>query len=216
MSTAQPAPEDSRRGRILDAALVMFTRFGYRKTSMDEVARAAQISRQGLYLHFTNKEELFRATVQHTLETSLQAVGRVLRDASLPLEPKLVRAFDAWVGRYVGMMGGDAADLHEAATALIGPVFEEHENLFADMVAKTLASSRLAAAYKPAGLTARQLADTLAATARGLKHSPSREAFVRGMTVAVRALCAPLKEARWRCAAGSGEPCRAPAPSSSS
>jgi AcrR family transcriptional regulator len=196
MSTAEPAADESRRRRVLEAALGVFTRFGYRKTSMDEVARAAHISRQGLYLHFASKEDLFRATVQHTLESSLHAVSRTLRDTSLPLEPKLVRAFDEWVGKYVGMMGGDAADLAEAASALIGPVFEEHENLFAEMLAKALGASRLAAAYKPAGLTARQLADTLSATARGLKHSASREAFLRGMTVAVRALCAPLKEAR--------------------
>ena len=56
--------------------------------------------------------------------------------------------------------------------------------------------SGLAAAYKAAGLGARQLADTLYATARGLKYaSATREQFVQGMTVAVRAMCAPLREA---------------------
>jgi len=51
-------------------------------------------------------------------------------------------------------------------------------------------------AYKASGLTARQLAETLYATARGLKYaSPTREAFVEKMTVAVRALCMPLREA---------------------
>ena len=51
----------------------------------------------------------------------------------------------------------------------------------------------LPAAYKPAGLTARQLADTLRATAIGLKHTAaSRAAFVDAFTVAVRAICLPL------------------------
>ncbi|MEJ1972949.1 MAG: helix-turn-helix domain-containing protein [Lacunisphaera sp.] len=64
-----PAPAaEPRRTALLEAALGVFARFGYRKTSMDEVARAAQISRQGLYLHFANKEELFRATVQQAVE----------------------------------------------------------------------------------------------------------------------------------------------------
>ena len=47
----------------------------------------------------------------------------------------------------------------------------------------------LAPSYKHAS-------DTLYATARGLKYaSATREQFVQGMTVAVRAMCAPLREA---------------------
>jgi AcrR family transcriptional regulator len=55
---------DSRRRSLLDAALTVFSRYGYQKTSMDEVARSAQLSRQGLYLHFATKEELFQAAVR--------------------------------------------------------------------------------------------------------------------------------------------------------
>ncbi|MGW5822670.1 TetR family transcriptional regulator, partial [Streptomyces noursei] len=36
-----------RRTAVLDSAMVTFARFGYRKTSMEEVARAARISRPG-------------------------------------------------------------------------------------------------------------------------------------------------------------------------
>lgn len=46
---------------ILDAALPVFVRFGFRKTSMADIARAAKISRASLYLSFNSKEELFRA-----------------------------------------------------------------------------------------------------------------------------------------------------------
>ena len=41
---------DSRREALLEAAVGVFARYGFRKTSMDEVARAAGVSRQGLYL----------------------------------------------------------------------------------------------------------------------------------------------------------------------
>jgi len=62
-------------------------------------------------------------------------------------------------------------------------------------VARSLRSAGLVAAYKPAGLSARQLADTLFATARGLKHScSSRSDFSERMSVAARALCAPLRK----------------------
>ena len=185
--------DEGRRRALLDAAITVFMRFGYRKTSMEEVARAAQISRQGLYLHFSTKEDLFRAAVKHALEGSLQAATQAVRDPALSAEQKLVGAFDSWMGRYVGMMGTGAGDLAEAMSALIGPLYSEHEGQFMELVARTIASSGLAGAYRRAGLTGRQLAETLHATARGLKHSsPSREAFVRSMTVAVRAMCLPL------------------------
>jgi AcrR family transcriptional regulator len=186
-------PDDSRRRALLEAAITVFMRFGFRKTSMDEVARAAHVSRQALYLHFSSKDELFRAAVKHLLEGSLQAAAQAARDPQLSVEQKLVRVFDAWMGRYVGMYGADASDLAEAAGTLVGPLFTEHEGQFTELCARIIGAGGLAAAYRPAGLTARQLADTLYATGRGLKHSsPSREAFGRSMTVAVKALCLPL------------------------
>jgi AcrR family transcriptional regulator len=195
-ATLAQSPADTRRRALLDAAVAVFIRYGYRKTSMDEVARAAQLSRQGLYLHFATKEELFRAALTHALETALEGARQGVR-AGATLETKLVRAFDEWVGRYVGMMGTGANDLLEAASALVGPLVEEYEERFADLVVKTLMASRLPAAYRRVGLTPRELEATLAATARGLKHgSETREAFVRGMTIAVRALCAPLADGR--------------------
>ena len=187
------ASEEPRRRRILETAVSVFARFGFRKTSMDEVARAAEVSRQGLYLHFASKEELFRAAIGYALDSALRAAVAGLGDASLSLEERLVRGFDEWLGRYVGMMSAGASDLVEASRALLGPVIEEHEERFVDAVAKTLRSSGLMSAYRSSGLTARQLADTLNATARGLKHaSASRAAFVEGIAIAVRAMCAPL------------------------
>ncbi len=50
-------------------------------------------------------------------------------------------------------------------------LIEDHEKLFLDEVTAALRETGLAAAYKPAGVTARQLAENLSATARGLKHS---------------------------------------------
>src|SRR6202521_2837764 len=91
---AAVADDLGRRRRILDAAIATFLRFGYRKTSMEEVARAADISRQGLYLHFPTKEELFRAGVRHALETGLEAASARLRESGASLEDKLVGAFD--------------------------------------------------------------------------------------------------------------------------
>ncbi|WP_438001396.1 TetR/AcrR family transcriptional regulator [Sorangium sp. So ce185] len=195
-STDRPA-DDVRRRKLMDAALTVFLRFGFRKTSMDEVARAANVSRQGLYLHFATKEELFRASVAYFLDTALAAAAAALADAERPLEERLVAAFDTWVGQFVGALGSDAADLHAATKELVGPTVDEREGQFVEAVEEALRASGLVAAYAPAGVTARQLAETLYAAARGLKYgAATRETFVEGMSVAARVMCLPQRDDR--------------------
>jgi TetR/AcrR family transcriptional regulator, regulator of autoinduction and epiphytic fitness len=187
--------EGGRRGRVLDAALTTFLRYGFRKTSMEEVARAAQLSRQALYLHFATKEELFAAAVRHFLVTGLEAATQPLRDASLTLESQLLAALDAWLGRFVGLGSGDVEDLHEAGRALVGPLIAEYDEQFLERLTRALRGSGLPAAYKAASISARQLAETLQATGRGLKQAcASRAEFGERMGVAVRALCMPLRQ----------------------
>jgi AcrR family transcriptional regulator len=193
-SSPKAEPGDARRHAILDAAVTVFVRFGFRKTSMEEVARAAQVSRQGLYLHFATKEDLFREAVRHTMAQSFDAALAALRDPERDLEAKLLGAFDAMIGKYVGMSGASASDLAETASALLGPILHEHEEKFAEAVSKTLTTGKLAAAYKSVGLSARQLAEVFGVAARGLKYScGSQPAFHDGMANVVRALCAPLQ-----------------------
>src|ERR1700759_4713665 len=84
-----------RRSALLEAASGVFMRYGFKKTSMDDLARAAGISRQGLYLHFPTKEALFREVVTLKI-TRLQAAGRaVLERESLSPEERLLGAFEA-------------------------------------------------------------------------------------------------------------------------
>ncbi|NVB85781.1 MAG: TetR/AcrR family transcriptional regulator [Kofleriaceae bacterium] len=183
--------DEARRRRLLDAGLATFMRYGYRKTSMEEVARAAGISRQGLYLHFATKEELFRAVVRHYLTTGLEGVHARVAEHAQSVEARLVGAFDEWLGRFIGMLGADVTDLHEATDQLVGPMIAEHEEKFVDTITKVIRGSKLPGAYKRAGVSARQLADTLNATAIGLKHAcSSRRDFAERMGIAVRALCA--------------------------
>ncbi|RJF98634.1 TetR/AcrR family transcriptional regulator [Noviherbaspirillum saxi] len=51
-------------GELLLAALRVFSKHGYVATRMDDIAAMAGISKGALYLHFLNKEELFKAVVR--------------------------------------------------------------------------------------------------------------------------------------------------------
>ena len=56
-----PAPTIDIEERILGAAFSCFERFGIGKTTMEDVARAAQVSRQSVYRHFAGKDDLLDA-----------------------------------------------------------------------------------------------------------------------------------------------------------
>src|SRR3954471_15585711 len=112
MTSMASTPDNARRERVLAAALEVFCRYGFRKASMDEIARSADISRQGLYLHFANKDALFRAAVRKELETALGDLSRCLDEEGVGLERRVVGALDAWLGRYVGsMLASDIGNL---------------------------------------------------------------------------------------------------------
>ena len=52
-----------KRRAIMAAATALFLRDGYRNTSMDQVAADAAVSKQTVYKHFADKEQLFREIV---------------------------------------------------------------------------------------------------------------------------------------------------------
>lgn len=187
-----PPASNPKINALLDASLGVFMRFGYRKTSVQDVADAAQISRQGLYLHFPSKDLLFRATVEHAM-TRAYREGVTALGGDEPLDARIVNGFDAWMGRFVGIANSDASDLLDAAHLLSGsPVFE-YEARFTAALAEHIAASPLAAYYAPLALTPTHLAETLYAVARGYKHAPiTREDFLQRVALSARAVCAPL------------------------
>ncbi|HEY6407856.1 MAG TPA: TetR/AcrR family transcriptional regulator [Ktedonobacteraceae bacterium] len=70
VSTRTPQPEQPesderklREERILDAATTLLVRWGYRKTTIDDVAREAGVGKGTIYLHWKDKNELFRAAI---------------------------------------------------------------------------------------------------------------------------------------------------------
>ncbi|MBP2000705.1 AcrR family transcriptional regulator [Paenibacillus shirakamiensis] len=53
-----------RRTQIMDAATKSFSMFGYKATTMDQVARIANVGKGTIYTFFANKEELFDDILQ--------------------------------------------------------------------------------------------------------------------------------------------------------
>lgn len=171
-----------RRVAVLGSALVTFARFGYRKTSMDEVARAAHISRPGLYFLFASKEDLFRAAVSQALKDDVVEVERILGESSLPIRDRLLDSFDRWSGRYIGPVAKDIAGVIENNPDLLGDIVELWPQRFADLITNAIAAE----ATKTDQKTAIALAQTLISTAIGIKYQvDNRETYRERLEVAV-------------------------------
>jgi AcrR family transcriptional regulator len=186
-----PDPTATRRDAILDAAIAVFLRYGFRKTSMDDLARAAGLSRQGLYLHFETKEALFKDAVLRVLTQSRAAARASLERDDLDVEPRLLAAFEAIHSYSVGQPGAEhMAELIQAATSLVGPVLQEIEADFVSDIARVLRSSGVAARWKDLALSARELAEHLCTASAGAKHAGATSAAYRErMRVALRVVC---------------------------
>jgi AcrR family transcriptional regulator len=59
--SSQQTRSEVRRERILESALDVFSRRGYRDAAMDEIATESETSKGGLYFHFPNKQTIFVA-----------------------------------------------------------------------------------------------------------------------------------------------------------
>jgi AcrR family transcriptional regulator len=195
--SSRPADLESRLCAVLDAAIAVFARFGYRKTSMDDVARAAGVSRQGLYLSFANKEELFRRAVEHSLRGQLTCALAALSRADDSLENRIISACTEWSGRFVGALGKDAADLMCASTSLAGAILAEYEWQFEAALGNAIGATAVAGRCAATGSDVADFVRALHATARGLKQTcKAREDFVKAMTAAVRMACMPVNQQR--------------------
>jgi len=66
-STHEPEAEgrEARAQRILDAASTLILRYGYHKTTIDDIAREAGVGKGTLYLHWKTREALFAALILH-------------------------------------------------------------------------------------------------------------------------------------------------------
>ncbi|HTP25366.1 MAG TPA: TetR/AcrR family transcriptional regulator [Anaeromyxobacteraceae bacterium] len=84
------SPDETARA-IIEAAEELFARYGFKKTSIDDIARAARIGKGSVYLHFASKEELFAQIVKQVSDRILHTLTAAVKRGRAPAEK--LRAF---------------------------------------------------------------------------------------------------------------------------
>lgn len=80
------ARTEATKAKILDAAEALFSERGFENTQLDEIAVRANCSRGGIYAHYSSKEDLFLALMQHRVSLSFKETWKEIGE-----EPSLTK-----------------------------------------------------------------------------------------------------------------------------
>jgi TetR/AcrR family transcriptional regulator, regulator of autoinduction and epiphytic fitness len=179
---------EHRRDAILLAVIPVFGRFGFRKTSVDELAAAAGLSKQGLYLHFSSKEEVFREAMNKYLRDGLDLVDRELARPGATLHGKLMGAMDAWFGRHLATFAPESFDVIEAGDRLSAKGVAGYKDAFQAKIAEAISRS---AEFRSSNVcTPAEVARVLFLLGLTWKEErPSRTELMARFSLCIRACC---------------------------
>lgn len=148
------AKSQRRRGDILRKALELFDRKGYANTSLDDIARAVGIAREGIYYYFKNRAEI----LLHIIEPRSLALIAGLRTIVEAKEPgfagKLHEAVRNHLEQFdlhclemtVSLRDGHLEDAR-AVRATMARIWKEYEALWTRLIAE----GQRAGDFKPMG-----------------------------------------------------------------
>jgi len=79
MNKNQPKDMDKKR-RLFEAAARLFAEKGFEKTTVDEIAEAAEVAKGTVYYHFKGKEELFLFLVEEGMAILMRRIAATLKN----------------------------------------------------------------------------------------------------------------------------------------
>jgi len=77
---------DAVRENIVSTAQEIFSKFGYKKTTLDDIANAVRKGKSSLYYYFNSKEDLFQEVIQKEADILRDELAKVLQKDIDPAE----------------------------------------------------------------------------------------------------------------------------------
>ena len=186
--------------RILDAAMGVFRRHGFRRSSIEQAAEAAGLTRQALYHHFKSKEALFRGVIERLHENALAAeiaAGSAAEKAGGSLADILVAQVTGRLAQLIGSLEGSPhiEELFSEHLAQARDLYQKYAELYdahdIATIERVCRKQRLTLAK---GMTARGLARCIEMAINGTKSMhPAMQpatAFLADLEIMLRMLVA--------------------------
>ena len=190
----------SPRTRILDAAMLVFRRQGFRRSSIEQAAEAAGLTRQALYHHFKSKEALFRAVIERLYEEAFAAetaATATAEKAGGSLADILVVAVSAKLGQMAKSLDGSphVEELLSEHLAQARDLYQKYAAAHGEQLTATIARvCRKQGLTLNAGMTPRDFARCIEMTINGTKSAyPAMQpvnAFLRDLEIMLQTFVA--------------------------
>ena len=99
------AQAEKRHRELLDEAMNLFLTTGFELTTLDAIAEVMHMTKRTIYGLYTNKEELFKAALNHAIESNLVPLSKLEEMETGDLESTLVMLANTMVQNYVSPEG---------------------------------------------------------------------------------------------------------------
>ncbi|WP_138494693.1 TetR/AcrR family transcriptional regulator [Paenibacillus pinistramenti] len=128
-------PAIDRRKQVLEAAAKSFSLFGYKATTMDQVAKIANVGKGTIYTFFTNKEELFDEILRSVLAEMKNVVLKEIQQDQTFFD-KLYKGLDALLDfrSEHGLLVKMAQEVRDFGTVQAQEAMQRVENLILEYI----------------------------------------------------------------------------------
>jgi AcrR family transcriptional regulator len=197
---SRPDVSEERRPQIVEAAIRVFIRKGFRRATMPDIAREAGLSVGGVYWYFEGKDEIVSAILERAFAEDFGALADLLR-ADAPAAGRLLAfvaayadSFDQWL--WMNPIGaefyGEAAH-DEKVRAVILRYIDRYRQALAALIGQGIERGEFRAVDPSVAATAllgleEGLGLLLAVDAQGTRW---RESFLLGCELLIAGLRAP-------------------------
>jgi len=155
--------KEARPEEILRAAMQTFVERGFAATRLEEVGARAGVSKGTLYLYFSNKEDLFRSTVQESIVPHIQSGEQRIADFKGRPIDLLREVYEGWaavvtdplIGGLCKLMVAEAANFPEVARFYMEEVVKRTRAMFATVLHRCMEAGELR--HAPIDLVVREI-----------------------------------------------------------
>lgn len=182
-----------REINIIESAFSVFSRYGVKRTGMNDIARAAGISRQTLYNVFSNKDEVLRGTIRLFTDRAIQEIEQgLLSQASLGAQLDLIFEHIALRPYALIHASPNAEDIIQGMNAASRDEIESSNERFRAVIESILSPYK--SIFRKSKIAVIPLSDLIQRSASAMKQQARDEAHLQE-------LLDSLKKAVLRCTA---------------
>jgi AcrR family transcriptional regulator len=85
--------DDRKLRELMIASKKLFWKFGFKRVTIEEVCREANVSKMTFYKHFKNKIELIKYLIDHILDKAMKKYRNIM-DSDIPFKEKVIKTLD--------------------------------------------------------------------------------------------------------------------------